>query len=190
MRTGIKLMLFNLTTPLKDADTAAVSAGDKVLLSGTIYTARDSAHMRITDAIEKGVELPFELKGSIIYYTGPSPTKPGGIIGSAGPTTSYRMDPFTPLLLTKGLKGMIGKGQRSSAVIDSIIENKAVYFGAVGGAAALISKSIINCEIIAYEDLGPEAIRKLEVKEMPLIVVNDTAGNDLYKQGQKKFRIN
>lgn len=182
-------MLYNLTTPLKEADIAKLTIGDKVLLSGIIYTARDLAHKRLTDSIKEDIDLPFDIEESVLYYTGPSPAKPGMVIGSAGPTTSYRMDSFTPVLLEKGLKGMIGKGPRSDKVIDSIKKNKAVYFGATGGAAALISKSIKSCRVIAYEDLGPEAIRKLEVEEIPLIVINDINGKDLYKVGQEKFKI-
>lgn len=181
-------MLYRLTTPLKDSDIVKLNIGDKVLLSGIIYIARDSAHERLITNIREGKKLPFNIAGSVIYYCGPSPAKPGMVIGSAGPTTSCRMDPFTPLLLEKGLKGMIGKGPRSRQVIDSIQKNKSIYFAALGGAGALISQSIKTSEVIAYKDLGPEAVRRLEVKKMPVIVINDTRGRDLYRVGQKKFK--
>ncbi len=158
-----------------------------VLITGTIYTARDAAHKRLIDALEKGRNLPFEVKNSIIYYVGPTPAKPGMEIGAAGPTTSYRMDTYTPKLLNLGLKGMIGKGKRSKEVIESIIKNKAVYFGAVGGAAALISKSIKKSEVIAYEDLDSEAIRKLEVEDLPVTVIIDSKGNNLYEDGLEDY---
>ncbi|MCK4648424.1 Fe-S-containing hydro-lyase [bacterium] len=181
-------MLYRLTTPLKDSDIVKLNIGDKVLLSGVIYIARDSAHKRLIDDIRKKKRLPFNIKGGVIYYCGPSPAKPGMVIGSAGPTTSCRMDPFTPLLLEKGLKGMIGKGPRSRQVIDSIQKNKSIYFAALGGAGALISQSIKTSEVIAYKDLGPEAIRRLEVKKMPVIVINDIKGRDFYRVSQKKFK--
>lgn len=181
-------MLYRLTTPLKDSDIVKLKIGDKILLSGIIYIARDSAHKRLVDSIREGKRLPFDIEGSVIYYCGPSPAKPGMVIGSAGPTTSYRMDSFTPLLLERGLKGMIGKGPRSRRVIDSMVKNKAVYFAALGGAGALISQSIKASQIIAYKDLGSEAIRRLEVEEMPLVVINDTRGRDLYRIGRKKFK--
>jgi fumarate hydratase subunit beta len=178
-----------LTPPLTDEDVANLRAGDRVLISGTMLTGRDAAHKRLVDLLEKGEELPVDLKGQIIYFVGPTPTRPGEAIGSAGPTTSYRMDAYSPILIEKGLKGMIGKGSRSSEVVDAMIKYKAVYFAAVGGAAALISRRIISSEILAYEDLGPEAIRRLEVKDFPVIVVNDTQGNDLYEQGVKEYAI-
>ena len=178
-----------LQTPLSDNDLKKLSIGDKVKLSGIIYTARDAAHARLIKLLEEGKELPIPIKGQVIYYVGPAPAKDDQVIGSAGPTTSYRMDTFTPPLLEKGLKGMIGKGSRSKDVIESMKKNKAVYFGAVGGAAALIAKSIKKSEIVAYPDLGPEAIRKLEVKNFPLIVVNDIRANDLYKEGVEKYKI-
>ncbi|MBU4310243.1 Fe-S-containing hydro-lyase [bacterium] len=181
-------MLYRLTTPLKNSDIVKLKIGDKILLSGIIYIARDSAHKRLVDSIRKGKRLPFDIEGSVIYYCGPSPAKPGMVIGSAGPTTSCRMDPFTPLLLERGLKGMIGKGPRSRRVIDSIVKNKSLYFAALGGAGALISQYIKASQIIAYKDLGPEAIRRLEVEEMPLVVINDTRGKDLYRIGWKKFK--
>lgn len=177
-----------ITTPLTDADVEALHAGDRVLITGTIYTARDSAHKRLLALIEKGEELPFDLKGQFIYYVGPTPAKPGKVIGSAGPTTSGRMDAFAPKLFDLGLKGTIGKGQRSQEVLDSLKKNKALYMAAVGGAAALIARSIKDAEVIAYEDLGPEAIRKLEVVDFPVIVVNDCHGNDLFKAGVETYR--
>lgn len=173
-------MEIKLITPLTEEKIINLKAGDRVLLSGTIYTARDAAHKRLIDLIDKNQELPFDIENQTIYYAGPSPAKPGKIIGSAGPTTSYRMDPYAPRLLDLGLKAMIGKGLRNREVIDSMKKNKAVYFGAIGGAAALISQSIVNAEIIAYEDLQSEAIRKLKIQDMPVIVVIDCNGNNLY----------
>lgn len=178
-----------ITTPLTDDKVKNLKAGDSVKLSGYIYTARDSAHSRLVELLEKGKELPFDIKGAVIYYVGPSPTKPGMVIGSAGPTTSYRMDAYAPKLLDLGLKGMIGKGQRNKEVRESIVKNKAVYFGATGGAAALIAKCIKENELIAYEDLGPEAIRKLYVEDFPLTVINDIYGNDLYDMGKEQYKI-
>jgi fumarate hydratase subunit beta len=177
-----------LTTPLKDSDLEKLSIGDKVLLSGIIYTGRDAAHKRLFDLIQQGKDLPIDIKGQIIYFVGPSPAKPGQAIGSAGPTTSYRMDSFSPKLIELGLKGMIGKGNRSQEVIEAMKKYKAVYLGATGGAGALIAKSIKKAEVVAYEDLGPEAIRKLEVEDFPVVVINDTKGNDLYVEGAKKYR--
>ena len=176
---------YRLTTPLSDEDVTKLKAGDIVYLSGTLYTARDAAHKRLVDLILNGEELPFDLKGAVIYYVGPTPPKPGEVIGSAGPTTSYRMDPYAPILIEHGLKGMIGKGKRNQAVRDACVKHKAVYFGAVGGAAALIAKAIKKAEVIAYPELGPEAVRKLEVEDFPVVVVNDTYGNDLYEEGRK-----
>lgn len=178
-----------LTPPLTNEDVAGLRTGDRVLITGTMLTGRDAAHKKLVDLIEKGEELPVDLKGQIIYFVGPTPTRPGEAIGSAGPTTSYRMDAYSPILIEKGLKGMIGKGFRSREVIDAMVKHKAVYFAAVGGAAALISRRIVSSEIIAYKDLGPEAIRRLEVKDFPAIVVNDTEGNDLYEQGVKEYAI-
>lgn len=180
-------MEIKLTTPLTEDKTRSLKAGDSVLLSGVIYTGRDAAHKRLIELLDEGKELPLHIKDEIIYYVGPSPAKPGMVIGSAGPTTSYRMDPYAPKLLDLGLKGMIGKGARNQEVIDAIIRNKGIYFGAIGGAAALIGKSIINSEIIAYEDLGAEAIRKLEVKDMPLVVIIDSEGNNLYESGKAEY---
>lgn len=180
-------MEIRLTTPLTEDKVKDLKAGDSVLLSGSIYTARDAAHKRLIDLLDKGEALPIDIKDETIYYVGPSPAKPGQVIGSAGPTTSYRMDAYTPKLLDLGLKGMIGKGERNSEVIESMIKNKAVYFGAIGGAAALMGKSITKSEIIAYEDLGAEAIRRLEVVDLPLVVVIDAEGNNLYIKGRDEY---
>lgn len=176
-----------ITTPLDDETLMKMKTGDRVLISGSIFTGRDAAHKRLVELIDKGKELPVDLKGQIIYYVGPTPARPGNPVGSAGPTTSYRMDAYSPKLLKLGLKGMIGKGGRSDTVIEAMKENKAVYFAATGGTGALISRCIKRSEVIAYEDLGPEAIRKMEVKDFPVIVINDVYGNDLYKEGIKKY---
>ena len=176
-----------LMTPLTTADVEKLNIGDKVLLTGVLFTARDAAHKRLLDLIRDGKELPIDIKGQVIYYVGPTPAKPGRPIGSAGPTTSYRMDPYSPKLIELGLKGMIGKGSRSQAVINAMKQFKAVYFGATGGAGALIAKRIRKAEIVAYSDLGPEAIRRLEVEDFPVTVVNDTKGNDLYEEGIKRY---
>ncbi|WP_195971776.1 Fe-S-containing hydro-lyase [Clostridium thermobutyricum] len=180
-------MIKRISTPLTDEKVKDLKAGDSILLSGVIYTARDAAHKRLVELLDEGKELPIDIKDSIIYFVGPSPTKPGYAIGSAGPTTSYRMDAYSPRLLDLGLKGMIGKGKRNKDVIDSMIKNTAVYFGAIGGAAALIARSITKCDIVAYEDLGAEAIRRLEIKDMPLTVVIDSEGNNLYEIGRKEY---
>lgn len=169
-----------ITTPITEETVSELHAGDFVYLTGTIYTARDAAHKRLYEALQRGEELPIDLKNNTLYYLGPSPAREGQVIGSAGPTTSSRMDKYTPLLLEKGLKGMIGKGKRSPEVIDAMEKNKAVYFAAIGGAGALLSKCIKKAEIIAYEDLGTEAIRKLEVEKLPVIVVIDSQRNNLY----------
>ena len=174
-------------TPLNEDITKKLKAGDSILLSGTIYTARDAAHERLINLLKEGKELPLNIKGEIIYYVGPTPAKPGQVIGSAGPTTSYRMDKYAPTLLDLGEKAMIGKGKRSKEVIDAIVRNHAVYFAAVGGAGALLSKCIKSSKIIAYDDLGAEAIRKLEVKDMPLVVIIDTNGNNLYEIGKRAY---
>lgn len=171
----------NITTPLTDEVINQLNAGDFVYISGTIYTARDAAHERLYNAINNGEAIPFDLKNNIVYYLGPTPAKPGQVIGSAGPTTSSRMDKYTPLLLNNGLKGMIGKGKRSNDVIKSMKENNSVYFAAIGGAGALLSKCITESKVIAYDDLGTEAIRKLTVENLPVIVVIDSKGNNLYK---------
>ena len=186
-RMGENIMEIKLHTPLTEEKISKLKAGDSVLLSGIIYSARDAAHKRLIDLLDEGKELPLNIKDETIYYVGPSPAKPGKVIGSAGPTTSYRMDAYAPRLMELGLKGMIGKGARNQKVIDSIVNNKCVYFGAIGGAAALIAESIVKSEIIAYEDLGAEAIRKMEVKDMPLVVIIDSKGNNLYELGQKQY---
>lgn len=180
--------VIKINTPLTEEKTKKLKSGDKVYLSGTIYTARDAAHSRLINAIKNNDALPLDLKDQIIYYVGPAPAKDGQVIGSAGPTTSYRMDDLTIPLLQLGLKGMIGKGIRSNEVIQGIKENNAIYFAAIGGAGALISDCITKSEIIAYEDLKTEAIRKLEIKDMPLYVVIDTDGNNLYEIEREKFK--
>lgn len=180
-------MEIKVHTPLTEEKVKGLKAGDTVLLSGELYTGRDAAHKRLIDLLDENKELPLNIKDETIYYVGPSPAKPGQVIGSAGPTTSYRMDPYAPRLLDLGLRGMIGKGERSEQVIEAIKRNKGVYFGAIGGAAALIGKSIVKSEIIAYEDLGAEAIRKIEVIDMPLIVIIDSEGTNLYEVGQKEY---
>jgi fumarate hydratase subunit beta len=177
-----------LITPLKNEDILKLRAGQSVLLSGIIYTARDAAHKKLVKLLEERKPLPIELKGQIIYYVGPSPAKPGQIIGSAGPTTSGRMDSYTPKLIELGLKGMIGKGKRDEKVIKSMEENKAIYFVAVGGAAALISKCITKCSVVAYPELGAEAIHELFVENFPVLVANDIFGGDLFKEGIDTYR--
>lgn len=191
-----------IKVPFEEGTLQTLHAGDYIYLTGTIYSARDAAHKRMYDAILEGGEdvcsfdghrlsdekiLPFDITGNTIYYLGPTPAKPGQVIGSAGPTTSSRMDKYTPLLLSKGLKGMIGKGKRSQAVIDAIVENKAVYMAAVGGAGALLSKCIRESEVIAYDDLGTEAIRKMRVEKLPVIVVIDSEGNNLYETAVETY---
>lgn len=180
---GIK----EITTPLTDADVEGLRSGDRVRISGVIYTARDAAHGRLVALLEKGQPLPVDLRGQIIYYTGPSPARPGNIVGSIGPTTGGRMDKFTPALLAIGLKGAIGKGGRSQAVKDALRQHKAVYFGAIGGAGAVLSQFVKTLEVVAYEDLGTEAIRRLQVEAFPAIVVNDCHGGDLYQDGMKQY---
>lgn len=170
-----------ITAPISEKDTVKLHSGDYVYISGTIYTARDAAHKRMQEALDRGEKLPIAMEGNIIYYMGPSPAREGRPIGSAGPTTASRMDKYAPKLLDLGLKGMIGKGKRSQEVTDAIVRNKAVYFAAVGGAGALLSKSIVASEVIAYDDLGTEAIRKLTVKNFPVIVVLDSEGSNLYE---------
>jgi fumarate hydratase subunit beta len=177
-----------LKTPLSDKDVEKLKIGDKVLLTGVIYTGRDAAHKRLFDLIQAGKELPIDICGQVIYYVGPAPAKPGKPIGSAGPTTSYRMDAYAPKLMELGLKGMIGKGNRGADVVEAMREFKAVYFGATGGAGALLARSIKKAEVVAYEDLGPEAIQRMEVEDFPVVVINDTKGNDLYVEGAKKYR--
>src|SRR4030067_3110397 len=176
-----------LKTPLSDADVEKLKAGDKVLITGVIYTGRDAAHKRLFDLLQEGKSLPVDLKGQIIYYVGPAPAKPGQAIGSAGPTTSGRMDAYSPKLMEVGLKGMIGKGMRKKEGGEAMKKYKAVYFAATGGAGALLAKAVKKAKVVAYEDLGPEATNKLEVEDFPVIVVNDTLGNDLYKQGKEQY---
>ena len=177
-----------LSTPLTEDDVRGLESGDKVFLSGEIYTARDAAHKRLVKLLEDGEELPFDINGAVIYYVGPAPARPGQVMNSAGPTTSYRMDTFTRLLLSKGLKGTIGKGPRSKDVRDAMVEHEGVYFAAVGGAAAGIASAVKSAEVIAYEDLGPEAIRRLVVHRMPLFVVNDVKGSDLFEAGVATYK--
>ncbi len=177
-----------IEAPIKDTSVIEeLKAGDFVLISGVIYTARDAAHKRIVEALERGENPPFDLEGQVIYYAGPAPAKPGRPIGSVGPTTSYRMDPYAPELLKAGLKGMIGKGSRSKEVIEAIKKYKGIYFGAVGGAAAYLARCVKSAEVIAYEDLGPEAVRRLIVEDFPAFVVNDIYGNDLYTMGRCRY---
>ncbi|MEW5720392.1 MAG: Fe-S-containing hydro-lyase [Chloroflexota bacterium] len=176
-----------LTTPLTDASVEKLHAGDTVEITGTIYVGRDAAHKKMVEALDRGEKLPADLTGQIIYYMGPSPTKPGQVIGSAGPTTSGRMDAYAPRLMEIGLKGMIGKGLRAAPVKDAMKKYKAVYFAATGGAAALISQRIKKAQVMAYEDLGAEALQKLEVEDFPVIVVNDIFGGDAYEDGKKKY---
>ncbi|MBQ3514180.1 MAG: Fe-S-containing hydro-lyase [Lachnospiraceae bacterium] len=171
----------HITAPMTKETVATLSAGDYVYISGTIYTARDAAHKRLFETLKEGKELPIDITNNIIYYLGPSPAREGRVIGSAGPTTSSRMDKYAPTLLDMGQTGMIGKGKRSQEVINSMVKNQAVYFAAVGGAGALLSKCIKKAEVIAYEDLGTEAIRKLEVENLPVIVVIDSKGHNLYE---------
>jgi fumarate hydratase subunit beta len=180
---GIK----EVRTPLSDADVVSLKAGDRVRISGVIYTARDAAHGRLAPLVEKGEPLPIDVKGQIIYYTGPSPARPGGVIGSVGPTTASRMDKFTPALLAIGLKGTIGKGYRGQPVKDALKQHKAVYFGSIGGAGAVLSEFVKKAEVVAYQDLGTEAIRRLEVEGFPAIVLYDSHGGDLYQDGQKAY---
>lgn len=178
----------HITAPLKKEEIRTLKAGDYVYITGTIYTARDAAHKRMYEALQKGESLPIDIKEQIIYYMGPSPAREGRPIGSAGPTTASRMDKYAPQLLDLQLGGMIGKGKRSQEVIDAIVRNQSVYFAAVGGAGALLSKCILSSEIIAYEDLGTEAIRKLEVKNFPVIVVIDSSGNNLYESAINEYQ--
>ena len=178
----------HINVPMTKEKAASLKAGDYVYLTGTIYTARDAAHKRMQEALDKGNELPFDVAGNVIYYMGPSPAREGRPIGSAGPTTASRMDKYTPKLLDMGLGAMIGKGKRSQAVIDAVIRNGSVYFAAIGGAGALLSQRILKSEVIAYDDLGAEAIRKLEIKDFPVVVVIDSEGNNLYETAILKYR--
>ncbi len=176
-----------IEAPLGEEDVLSLQAGDNVLINGVIYTARDAAHKKLIELVEKGEPLPVDLQGQIIYYVGPTPAKPGQAIGSAGPTTSGRMDAYTPAMLEQGMKACIGKGLRSQAVKDALQEHKGLYLAAVGGAGALLSKKVKKCEVVAYEELGAEAIHRLEVEDFPATVVNDAHGNDLYAEGVKAF---
>ena len=177
-----------LITPLKTEDLEDLRIGDRVMLNGIVYSARDAAHQRLVELLNKSEPLPFNLNGQVIYYVGPTPAKSGKPIGAAGPTSSYRMDPYAPLLIEKGLKGMIGKGARNQGVREAIQKFKAVYFAAIGGAGALIARSIFSAEIVAYPELGTEAIRKMEVRDFPVIVANDIHGGDLYDAGVNTYR--
>ena len=182
-------MLKKVGLPLTDETVKDLHAGDNVLLTGVVYVARDAAHKRMVETLDNKQSLPFDIKGQTIYYMGPAPAKPGHVIGSAGPTTSGRMDSYAPRLMEAGLKGMIGKGNRSKPVREAIVKYKAVYFAAIGGAGALIAKSIKKAEIIAYEELGAEAIRKLEVEDFPVTVIDDIYGRDLYEEGKTKYQV-
>lgn len=177
-----------IRTPLENNVIQLLKAGEKVFLSGHIYTARDAAHKRFTETLRSGGKMPFDIDGQVIYYCGPAPAPPGRVIGSCGPTTSSRMDVYAPELISLGLKGMIGKGKRSPAVKKALQDHQAVYFGATGGAGALLARTVISAEVIAYEDLGPEAVVRLEVVDMPLFVINDIYGNDLYEEGMRRYR--
>lgn len=179
----------HITTPVSDEIIATLKAGDRVYITGFLYTGRDSAHKKLIELVDKGEDLPIDVKGQFIYYVGPTPARPGKPIGSAGPTTSYRMDSYAPTLHRLGLKGTIGKGKRSEEVKESLKKYKGVYLSAVGGTGALISKSIESAEVIAYPELGPEAIRKVKVKDFPCIVINDMYGSDLYQEGKKKYQL-
>ena len=180
--------VIRLRPPLSDEDVEKLRIGDRILISGIVYTGRDAAHKRLSDLLKGGKNLPFDIKGQIIYYVGPTPAKPGQALGSAGPTTSYRMDAYSPALIERGLKGMIGKGMRSDSVKEAMKKYKAIYFAATGGAGALLAKRVKKAEVVAYEDLGPEAIRRLVVEDLPVVVGNDVRGNDLYLEGEKKYQ--
>ncbi|WP_010258511.1 Fe-S-containing hydro-lyase [Treponema primitia] len=182
-------MEYHIELPLTREKAAPLKAGDRVYLNGIIYTARDAAHQRLAALLDRGEPLPFSPEDSVIYYVGPTPAAPGAIIGSAGPTTSYRMDAYAPRLLSLGLRGMIGKGKRSKEVIDAMQNAGAVYFGAIGGAGALLAQCILEAELIAFEDLGAEAIRRLTVKDFPVVVVIDSGGNNLYEQGRRSYLL-
>ncbi len=181
-------MLKRITLPLNDSTVKDLHSGDNVLLTGVIYVARDAAHKKMVESLNRGLPLPFDIRGQTIYYMGPSPAKPGQIIGAAGPTTSGRMDSYSPRLMEEGLKGMIGKGNRSKAVKEAMVKYKAVYFAAIGGTGALIAKVIKKSEVVAFDELGAEAIRKLEVKDFPVTVINDIYGEDLYEKGKFQYR--
>ncbi len=180
--------IIRLTTPLDEYTLQTLRIGDLVSITGVMYTARDAAHKRIVEAIENGSPLPFDVRGQIIYYVGPTPARPGEVIGSAGPTTSYRMDAYAPTLIALGLRGMIGKGKRSAEVVQACVRHKAVYFAAIGGAGAFIGRSVRESQVIAYDDLGAEAVRSIFVEDFRAIVANDTLGSDIYEEGYKAFR--
>jgi len=180
-------MAIHINAPISREEARKLKAGDSCLISGVIYTARDAAHKRLCELIDEGKELPLDIKNAVIYYVGPTPAKPSEVIGSAGPTTSYRMDAYSPALIAEGETGMIGKGKRGPEVIAAMKEHGAVYFGAIGGCGALLSKCIKKAEVIAYEDLGAEAIRRLEVEELPVIVIIDSEGNNLYEIGRERY---
>ena len=180
-------MEIRITTPLTEETARQLRCGDNVLISGVIYTGRDAAHKRLCELLDAGKPLPVDLQDAIIYYVGPAPAQPGQVIGSAGPTTSYRMDAYAPALLDQGLRGMIGKGKRSDEVVASMKKNGSVYFGAIGGAGALLAKCIKKAEVVAYEDLGAEAIRRLEVEDLPAVVIIDSCGSNLYEQGRAEY---
>jgi len=179
----------HITLPLSDDVLATLHAGDELFLTGVMYVGRDAAHKRMIETLETGEALPVDLKGQVIYFMGPTPARPGKAIGSAGPTSSYRMDAYSPRLMAEGLKGMIGKGMRSQEVKEAMKKHKTVYLGAIGGAGALLSRCIGKVEVVAYEDLGPEALRRIEVRDFPATVVNDIYGGDLYQEGKAQYRI-
>ncbi|MEE8414342.1 MAG: Fe-S-containing hydro-lyase [Dehalococcoidales bacterium] len=183
-------MVRKITLPLTDEVLAELKAGDKVLLTGNIYVARDAAHKKMIEALDRGEPLPFDIKGQVIYYMGPSPPRPGQVIGSTGPTTSGRMDAYSPRLMAEGLRGMIGKGMRSQAVKEAMKKYRAVYLAAIGGTGALLSKRVKKSEVVAYQELGAEAIRRLEVEDFPATVANDIYGGDLYQDGKIRYRVN
>lgn len=178
----------HITLPFTDEVVRQLRAGDRLLLFGTLYVARDAAHKRMVEALDRGEELPLDVRGATIYYMGPSPARPGRPMGAGGPTTAYRMDPYAPRLMALGLKAMIGKGMRSQAVRDAIVKYNAVFLGGIGGAGALLSKAVKSAEVIAYEDLGPEALRRLVVENLPVTVVDDATGRDLYEEGRARYR--
>ena len=179
----------HITLPLSDEVLETLRAGDELLLTGTMYVGRDAAHKRMLETLQAGEPLPVDLKGQVIYFMGPTPARPGKVIGAAGPTSSYRMDAYSPRLMAEGLKGMIGKGKRSVEVKEAMKEQKAVYLGAIGGAGALLAGCVRKVEVVAYDDLGPEALRRIEVLDFPVTVVNDIYGGDIYEEGRSRFRI-
>jgi fumarate hydratase subunit beta len=184
----VSIETINLETPLGMRDIESLSSGDVVLLHGVVYTARDAAHARMKEAIEQGDPLPFDPEGQVVYFTGPAPARPGSALGPAGPTTASRMDPYSPLLIERGLRGMVGKGARAEEVRRAMREHGCVYFGAVEGTAALLADRVKEAEVVAYEDLGPEAVRRLLVQEFPVVVINDLRGGDLYSEGRERWR--